>query len=72
MNPNEINKKGAEYIDFLNSFTLKDADLYAQYASMKGVLSAVEERCKELNELIVHDCQDGREEDLPARQLHYR
>ena len=53
-----IHKKFKAFIDYLNSLTLKDRDLYEQYAMMKNAASVLDERIKELSEMIVGEMSE--------------
>lgn len=47
-----INTKFVEFIDYLNSLDLKDADLYEQYSMMKNATKVLDERIDELQGMI--------------------
>lgn len=51
----ETSEKFKEFIDYLNSLTLKDKDLYAQYYMMKSASKILDERTDELQSMILEE-----------------
>lgn len=50
-----IHTKFKDFIDYLSSLTLKDRDLYEQYAMMKNASKVLDERTTELQEMILEE-----------------
>ena len=53
----EIHKQFKEFIDYLNSLSLKDKDLYEQYAMMKSASGVLDERMSELAGMIIGEME---------------
>lgn len=53
----DIHKKFHEFIEYLNSLKLRDADLYEQYAMMKNAIKVLDERVEELSEMIIGEME---------------
>jgi len=53
----DIHKKFHEFVEYLNSLKLRDADLYQQYAMMKNAIKVLDERVEELSEMIVGEME---------------
>lgn len=64
----EIHDEFKKFLDYLNSLTLKDRDLYEQYAMMKNAIKVLDERVEELQGMIVGEMQEMK---LEKQQFEY-
>ena len=53
----DTHKKFKEFLDYLISLKLRDADLYEQYAMMKNATKVLDERIEELSEMIIGEME---------------